>query len=76
MSNGTTEKVSSCCSARLDWRMDNSLNSWPVCSMCGKGSWPDGCKYYYKYFPSDYEKVLEARIADLERRAALLEITT
>lgn len=71
MSNSYSDKVSECCSARLDW---NDNGSFYICSTCKQGSWPDGVNYYYKYFPSDYEKGLEKRILDLENRMALMEI--
>ena len=73
MSAGRNEEVSACCSARLESKGDICNGFWKTCSECGKGRWPHGVRTKWVYRPSDYEKTLEARIAELERRLERLE---
>ena len=72
MSNGWTEKVSECCKARLEHH-GGVFDGFYKCSECGRGSWPHGVAEDYVYHPSDYEKTLEARIAELEKRLTIAE---
>ena len=72
MGSGTYQEVTECCEAFPEVR-GGIGQSYDTCPKCGMGSWPHGVRTKMQYWPSDYEKELERRIAALEAKIERLE---